>query len=433
MKRICLIGCMIGILFFSGCGGRIGKDVTINGLDVSRMSMAKAHAAVTAADAARIEQTVFLLRAGDQLVKLSASALGVRAAAGETVERAAAVNRRDSGRTFHTRWAVDEATLDEAVRALGAAFDAPASDAAVQIDFTAAEPFVYTTETCGRRVDSAALKSFLLAAIEKKASCEIAVPFISVPAAVTLADVQGSRQLVATFTTSFHKSPQNNENRVFNIVKAARLIHGTVLQPGETFDCNAVLGDRNEKNGWKEAPGIVNGAYVPEYGGGVCQVSSTLFNAVMMADLEIIERSPHSWPMSYVGIGRDATISTGGKNFRFVNSSEAPIYLVAFASANDMTLTVSIYGAPLPNGQSIKITSECIGTTPAPSALIQLDESLPAETRVVERESRQGKTSRTYKNYYNAGGNLLSRAVAYEDVYRPIEGLTYVSADLYYS
>ncbi len=137
--------------------------------------------------------------------------------------------------------------------------------------------------------------------------------------------------------------------------------------------------------------------------------------------------------MSYVGIGRDATISTGGKNFRFKNSTEAPIYLAAFASTNDMTVTVSIYGAPLPDGRTIKITSECTGTMPAPSALIQLDESLPAETRVVERESRQGKTSRTYKNYYDADGNLIDRVVAYEDVYRPIEGLTYVSADLYYS
>ncbi len=433
MKRICLIGCMIGILLFPGCGGRIGKNVTINGLDVSRMSVKKAHAAVTAVDAALIEQTVFLLRAGEQLVKLSASALGVRAAAGETVERAAALNRRDSGRAFHTRWTVDEVALDEAVRALGASFDAPASDAAVEIDFTAAEPFVYTAETPGRRVDESALKTALLAAIERKASCEIAVPFISVPAAVTLADVQGSRQLVATFTTSFNKSPQNNEKRVHNIVKAARLIHGTVLQPGETFDCNAVLGDRNAENGWKEAPGIVNGTYVPEYGGGVCQVSSTLFNAVMMADLEIIERSPHSWPMSYVGIGRDATISTGGKNFRFKNSSEAPLYLAAFASTNDMTVTVSIYGAPLPDGRTIKVTSECTSTTPAPSALVQLDESLPAETRVVERESRQGKTSRTYKNYYDAGGNLVDRVVAFEDVYRAVEGLTYVSPDLYYS
>ncbi|MDD6888326.1 MAG: VanW family protein, partial [bacterium] len=226
--------------------------------------------------------------------------------------------------------------------------------------------------------------------------------------------------------------PQNAADRVFNIRKAAAAIDGVILAPDAAFDCNAVLGDRNEENGWRMAAGIRGGQYVQEYGGGVCQVSSTLFNAVMMADLPITERHPHSWPMSYVDIGRDATISTGGKNFCFVNSTGAPLTLSASVDGEGQTVTVALYGTPvLPDGQYITVSSERTGTLPALPDELLLDESLPYGTRVVEREGREGRTARTYKEYHAADGTLLRRELAYEDTYRSISARVYVSTDLY--
>jgi len=306
------------------------------------------------------------------------------------------------------------------------------TDAAVTVDGKSASLFTYREDRAGAAIDESALADAIYEAMQN-GETTITLPTTPIEAAVTLADVQRMTQPLSSFTTSFADSPLNKEGRVFNIQKAAAAIHGTVLLPGEEFDCNAVLGDRNEKNGWREAAAIRSGMYTTEYGGGVCQVSSTLFNAVMMADLPITERYPHSWPMRYVSIGRDATISTGGKNFRFVNEHDTPITIGMTVDRKKMQLTCTIYGTPLPAGQYIRIRSEQTDTLDTLPAEWVLDESLPYATSITEREARQGKTSVTYKDFYTANGTLLRSEVAYRDTYRSIAARILVSTDLYYA
>ena len=326
---------------------------------------------------------------------------------------------------------IDAEAMRAAVRSFAEAHTRAPEDATVAFLPGSAEAFAYTPERTGLTVDEDALYQAVLRAVQG-GETEIEVPCSVQEPAVTEAALQQERQLLGSYTTSFGRSPYNVANRVFNICKAADAIDGTVLEPGETFDCNAVLGDRNEENGWRMAAGIRSGQYVQEYGGGVCQVSSTLFNAVLEAALTITERHPHSWPMGYVDIGRDATISTGGKNFCFVNSTDAPLTLSAVADEEEMTVTLSLYGVPaLPEGQYIVVSSEQTGTLPALPDEVLLDESLPYGTRVVDREGRRGRTARTYQEYYAADGTLLRRELAYEDTYRSIAARIYVSTDLY--
>ena len=221
------------------------------------------------------------------------------------------------------------------------------------------------------------------------------------------------------------------KNRVNNMDIAASRINGVFLAPGEEFSMNQTILDRNKENGYYLAPAIRNGTYEKEYGGGVCQVSSTLFNAVMMADLTVTERHHHSWPMTYVPIGRDATISTGYKDFKFINSTEDELIIFAHLDRKAKTVTVRLYGVQSPDFDHIKIVSKRTGSLPSKGTKVHLDESLSAGTRVEERKERRGKTSVTYKEYYDADGKLLKRETAYEDSYPSIEGLVYVSADLY--
>ena len=277
--------------------------------------------------------------------------------------------------------AVDTAALRAGAAEFAARHNCRARDAAAVYRPGAAEPFAFTGERTGVTVDEDALCQAVLRAVGQgqtriEAPCSVQEP------ALTEEALRARHRLLGTFTTSFAKSPHNAENRVFNIRKAAAAIDGTVLAPGETFDCNAVLGDRNEQNGWRMAAGIRNGRYVQEYGGGVCQVSSTLFNAVVDGEAQ--------------------------------------------------TLTVSLYGEPaLPDGQYVEVVSERTGTLPALPDEVLLDESLPAGTRVVEREGRQGRTARTVKRYYAANGTLLREEIVYEDTYRSIAARIYVSTDLY--
>ena len=327
---------------------------------------------------------------------------------------------------------IDPTVLSARVAQFAAETEIAPTDAAITVDRSGSELFHLHADTDGAAVDTEALILALQDAVAKGLQ-SIHVPTETIKANITVEQVRLLTQPLASFTTSFAESPLNKTNRVFNIKKAAETIHGTVLAPGEEFNCNAVLGDRTAQNGWKEAAAIRSGMYTTEYGGGVCQVSSTLFNAVMLADLTVTERYPHSWPMRYVSIGRDATISTGGKNFRFINSYETPVTIGMDFNSTDMTLTCTIYGAPLPAGQYIRIRSEQTATLDMLPTEYVLDESLPLQTSITEREARRGKTSVTYKDYYTADGQLLRSEIAYRDTYRSIAARVMVSTDLFYA
>ena len=194
---------------------------------------------------------------------------------------------------------------------------------------------------------------------------------------------------------------------------------------------NETILDRTKQNGYYLAPAIRNGTYEKEYGGGVCQVSSTLFNAVMMADLSVTERHHHSWPMTYVPIGRDATIATGFKDFRFVNDTDGELIIFAHLDRKAKKITVQLYGVRSSDFDHIQVVSKRTGSLPSKGTKVLLDESLSAGSRMVEREERRGKTSVTYKEYYDADGKLIRRVTAFEDSYPSIQGLVYVSSDVY--
>jgi vancomycin resistance protein YoaR len=136
---------------------------------------------------------------------------------------------------------------------------------------------------------------------------------------------------------------------------AAQHIDGTILAPGETFSYNDTVGPRTTKRGWLDAPTFLDGQVVPSPGGGVCQVSTTLYNAVLRAGLGIVQRSHHSMAVHYVEPGRDATVAYGNIDFRFRNTTPAPV-LVA-ASTKGGRLTFSLYGAAPDAPQQISLAS----------------------------------------------------------------------------
>ena len=307
-------------------------------------------------------------------------------------------------------------------------YGTPAQDAQVLYSEDPASSLTIVPETDGQRVDERSLAEALM---DPSLPAQVTVALLPVRASVTETELKERYALLSTFTTSFAGSTLGRKNRVNNMALAVSRINGVVLAPGEEFSMNRTILDRTKENGYYLAPAIRNGTYEKEYGGGVCQVSSTLFNAVMMADLTVTERHHHSWPMHYVPIGRDATIATGYKDFRFVNSTEGELVIFAHLDKKAKTITVRLYGVHSPDFDHIKIVSKRTGSLPAKGTKIQLDESLSAGSRVEERKERRGKTSVTYKEYYDAEGKLIRKETAYEDSYPSIEGLVYVSADIY--
>lgn len=317
----------------------------------------------------------------------------------------------------------------EAVRA-AQELSYPAKDASAKFNIDLPEKFEFTSAEKGCTIDADALFALVKESVEAgNINDSVLAPAVVVEPAITDEQVRMSNSLIASFTTSFKKSPYNEKNRVHNITKAAGIFNGFMLNPGDEFDFNKVLGPRSVATGWKEAGAIVAGKKELESGGGICQVSSTLYNSVLIAELEILQRTPHSWPLSYITIGQDATVSYGGPNFRFKNNKDTPVILVTNIDKEAFTITVSIYGKAREDGMEIKFTSKRTSSIAQPPDRVTVDPTLLPGTVVVEREGRGGSRSRTMKEYYK-DGVLVSSEVHHEDYYPPIASIIFVGPEL---
>ncbi len=157
---------------------------------------------------------------------------------------------------------------------------------------------------------------------------------------------------LSSYSTSYGSS---NSNRRANISRAASLINGTVVAPGDVFSFNDTVGSRTTSNGFYTAKEYVDGKSVDGIGGGVCQVSSTLYSAVLYADMSIVERLNHMMTVGYIPLGQDATVSDGGVDFRFKNTSDYPIKISAYTSG--ATITISIIGAAWEPDRDVKVVN----------------------------------------------------------------------------
>ncbi len=217
---------------------------------------------------------------------------------------------------------------------------------------------------------------------------------------------------LATYSTSYASS---NANRSTNIALAASKINGTVLMPGEEFSFNGTVGKRTAANGFKTATVYSNGQVTTDYGGGICQVSSTLYNTVLKANLEITNRVNHTFTVGYVPIGLDATVSWGSPDFKFKNNRSYPIKIVATTS--NKRLTISVYGLKEDVEYEVELVSYKTGTIPY-STVYTTDSSLgKGKTKVVQSGSN-GATSVAYK-ILKLNGKEVSRTLLSKDRYSP--------------
>lgn len=409
-------------------GATLGEHIYIDDVNVSGMTPADAVNAVERAHTQKLKELYYTIIADEDSLDISAALLPISFDTRNVVMEALALKKHwPAGiepRRLHTAMGADLDELKNTLENLSAELQYEPEDAA--FSYSAQEGFAYTEHRDGRSIDIDQLCGSISELITNGEGGAVSALTNTVPAEYTADMARADTELVAEFTTSFSGSTYGKSNRVFNIVKAASLIDGKVIAPGEEFDINAVLGDRNKENGWKTAAGIKDGTYVQEYGGGVCQVSTTLYNAVLMADLKVTERHHHSWPLGYVDIGRDATISTGGPNLKFINSSSGPVTISALTDTEKKTITVRIYGRALENGGHIELTSKKVATLSSPGTEKVYDPSLaPGESKTV-RKARRGSIAETYKLYYSAEGELINKELVTEDKYRSISGIVNV-------
>lgn len=217
--------------------------------------------------------------------------------------------------------------------------------------------------------------------------------------------IQNNFGRISSCTSSAGSNPPRNTN----LSQACKYIDGTILNPGDEFSFNGVVGMRTAARGFVEATVIAGGQYEQGYGGGICQVSTMVYGAAVMADMEIVNRRAHAWPSSYVDPGLDATVDWGNIDFVFKNSSEHQIVLRAFFNNSDNTCTVQIYGHKLPDGQYIRFVSETISTTPHGDTEYVANPNLAVGERNTLRNAHDGMQVKSYKIWYDANNQEIRR------------------------
>jgi vancomycin resistance protein YoaR len=226
------------------------------------------------------------------------------------------------------------------------------------------------------------------------------------------ARAMGIKERISTYTTTFAAS---NKPRVNNIHTLADALDGTLLAPGATFSFNDTIGPRTAEKGYQEAPAIVNGVLVPQLGGGICQVGTTIFNTVFESGLPVVERKNHSFYISHYPKGRDATVSFGGPDFKFKNDTDHFV-LIAVGYSNS-SLTISLYGTD-PGYDVRSETGAWTGVKPHPVKEIK-DPSMPAGTRVIEDAGVDGRTIVVTRTVLHNG--TVVREDSFRSVYKPKE------------
>ena len=219
---------------------------------------------------------------------------------------------------------------------------------------------------------------------------------------------------LSSFTTTYDIT---NKDRVNNLELAASKLNGKILSPGEEFSYNSIVGARTISNGYKEAKIYANGKVVDGLGGGICQVSSTLYNAAVFANLNITERYNHQFLTSYVDPGRDATVVYGVKDLKFVNNRSFPIKIEVKVSNG--IVSCSIYGLQDDNKYDITFDVEIISTK-EPQVKYEYDSSITDDTEHIKQNGTNGMTVNVYK-VVKLDGKILSKDFVSQDTYNSLD------------
>ena len=311
--------------------------------------------------------------------------------------------------------------------------DMPAVSAQRVDDKTKWPPFSYTDEVPGQTLDITGVNQNIIDMVNKLESGVVDLVPVPVQATVTRAQLEGQIVKLSSFETTIGKSGNYVEAREANIRIGTEKFNHKIIKPGESVSFNKVTGKRNDpKNGYHMALEIAYGEYREGRGGGICQVSSTLYNAVVGAGLRVDKRVPHAIPSSYVDMGLDATVSDDRYDFVFTNTTNADIYIEAEVykgKNNYYHPRFTIYGRPDPNGYTYKLVSEVVEQIPIPEPEYRQDKDakhvIYTDETYQASKGREGYVVDVYLVAMDATGLEVSRTKKYTDTYRPSAPLIY--------
>ncbi|HHU73146.1 MAG TPA: hypothetical protein GXZ28_00775 [Clostridiales bacterium] len=231
----------------------------------------------------------------------------------------------------------------------------------------------------------------------------------------TKEDVEMVTSILGSFTTEYASSA---EGRAANLANGARLINNAVVYPGEVFSSYEYLTPFTKENGYYVAGAYLQGKVIDSVGGGACQVTTTLYNAILMAELEVVERQPHSMTISYVDLSRDAAIAGTYKDFKFRNNTEYPILVEAYTKGRKITFNIWGYETRDTKNRKIVYETKILNKVDPPDDVITEDPTKPTSYHKVTQSAHTGYTAELYKIVYENGVEV-SRTLVNRSKYAP--------------
>ena len=279
--------------------------------------------------------------------------------------------------------------------------------------------FNVTNDATGKQLETDKLKNDIKNKINGTLSedvIDITAPVKEVKPEISAATLNAINTRISSFSTNFASSA---EGRAANIGLATKSINGTLLMPGDVFSFNGVVGERTAEKGYQSAGIIVGDKLEQGLGGGICQVSSTLYNAMLGTGIVSVERIHHTFPSSYVPIGQDATVDYGNLDYKFKNTFKYPIYIEGFIS--NRNLYFNIYSNSTLTNRTYEIVNEILEVTQPKTEIIQDPTKYEDEKEIVKKAYTGYKVKVTRKTYEN--GKLIDTQIINNDTYNVINGI----------
>lgn len=421
---------VIGAVYFvfrskvtSTAENEIYHNIFIESVDVSGMKQAEAKQAVEAKTKEYQQQNI-TFRTEDGAVQATLGELGFAMKNEEQLVKDALSYGKDGSiwsryfqvrklekkkKLFRAEYQIDAQKAKNVLEEKAQPLEKAAANATITRENGA---FVITDEVEGRKIDTEAsvqaIEEYLNKKWNKKEAVLELVAVADVPK-ITRAQLEPIQDTLGTFTTYCGRGG----GRVQNIESGTAHINGAVVMPGEEYSANAAMEPYTTENGFTEAGSYENGKVVQSMGGGICQVSTTLYNAVILAELEVTQRQPHSMLVDYVKPAMDAAIAGDYKDLKFKNNTDTPIYIEGYISGGNLTFT--IYGKETRSeNRSIEFVSETLSTTPAGKKFVETGDALGTMAR--SGSGHTGKKARLWKVVYE-NGQEVSRDVFNNSTY----------------
>lgn len=407
---------------------RICNGVFIDEVDVSGMTKDEAEQAV--ADFVKgLQAKGLAIRVGEDVVYTTLGDLGYTSMPNDYVEQALAIGTKgnlikrykdlkdiEQGNIVYPLYfTIDDSKLNELVETQVGAYNIAPVNASVK---RKNDKMIYTDHVIGKKVEIADTVQIIKDAIFNNWNrTDILVDAVMAEdmPLYTRDIVEKCNTILGTFTTEYASSA---EGRAANLANGAKLINNAVIYPGEIFSGYEYLSPFTVENGYYNAGAYLNGRTIDSIGGGACQVTTTLYNAALFAELEIVQRNAHSMTISYVDLSRDAAIAGTVKDLKFKNNTDVPILIEAYTVGR--TITFNIWGHETRDmkGRRIEYVTKVLSETPPPEEVITKDPTKPVTFKDVEQSAHTGYKAELYKVIYE-NGKEIERVLINKSYYAP--------------